>query len=121
MNEIVTPETAPHYVWGMNCQSWVFVDSEGLSVKRERMPAGASEVVHFHQTAQQFFYLLRGTATMVVGKGDYSIREGQGLLVPAKTTHCIANNTAAEIEFLVVSQPTTNNDRVNVEEASATR
>jgi mannose-6-phosphate isomerase-like protein (cupin superfamily) len=121
MNPIISLETAPHYMWGLNCQSWVFVESDGLSVKRERMPAGSSERPHFHRRAHQCFYVLRGTATMTIDEREVVIREGEGLLVAANAEHWIANNTAAEVEFLVISQPTTKNDRINLEETSTKR
>jgi hypothetical protein len=53
--KIIDKETAEHYVWGDNCDSWVLADTPGLSVKQESMPGLTREKLHFHTNAQQFF------------------------------------------------------------------
>jgi hypothetical protein len=55
---MINKHTAKHYVWGQNCDGWHLVKNPQLSVILERMPAGASEVRHFHAKAQQFFFML---------------------------------------------------------------
>jgi hypothetical protein len=40
--------SAEHYTWGSVCDGWHLVRRPELSVIRERMPAGTSEVRHFH-------------------------------------------------------------------------
>ena len=51
-----------HYTWGDNCDGWVLVDTEQLSVKQERMPQQTFETLHYHEKAQQFFFILKGIA-----------------------------------------------------------
>ena len=72
-------QTASHYLWGDNCDSWVLVDS---------------------------FYL--ESEKIIVG-------EQKGLLIKPGTKHYIANETQEILEFLVISQPTTNQDRTTLE------
>lgn len=114
-NKIIEKETAEHYVWGENCDSWVFVDSAGLSVKQERMPSGTREKLHFHSQAQQFFFILKGSATFYLDGKKETVFEQKGLLIEPKTEHFIANETDESLEFLVISQPTTNNDRTTID------
>ncbi|TDD97468.1 cupin domain-containing protein [Flavobacterium cellulosilyticum] len=111
MNKVIDKETAKHYFWGENCKSWILADSEGLSVKQENMPSGTKEKLHFHSKAQQFFYILKGTATFYLNDTIEIVKEQKGILVDAKTKHYIANETDDILDFLVISQPTTNNDR----------
>jgi mannose-6-phosphate isomerase-like protein (cupin superfamily) len=63
MNKVIDKQSAKHYFWGENCDSWVLADTDGLSVKQESMLSGTREKLHFHANAQQFFFILKGTAT----------------------------------------------------------
>lgn len=115
--KIVDKETAQHYLWGNNCDSWVLVDTTGLSVKQESMPGHTREKLHFHTTAQQFFYILKGIATFYIEEEKIVVAEQKGLSIAPQTKHYIANETEETLEFLVISQPTTNNDRTTMEES----
>jgi hypothetical protein len=42
------------------------------------------------------------------------VAEQKGLLIQPKTKHFIANETGESLDFLVISQPTTNNDRTTI-------
>ncbi len=85
-------QTAQHYQWGDNCESWVLVDTEGLSVKQETMPGGMKENLHFHVNAQQFFFILKGTATFTWkvfskwwwSKRAYTFHPGPNITLPMK-------------------------------------
>lgn len=109
--QVTDKTTAARYKWGENCDSWVMVDTEYLSIKQESMPGGTSEKLHFHSLAQQFFFILKGTATFYVETEKLSVYKQQGLHILPNTKHFIANETHEPLEFLVISQPTTNNDR----------
>ncbi|GAB3503688.1 cupin domain-containing protein [Emticicia fontis] len=113
--EAIDKQTASHYLWGDNCYSWVLVDSIGLSVKQESMPGDTREKLHFHSHAQQFFFILSGTATFYPEGEKILVSEQKGLLIKPGTKHYIANETNEPLEFLVISQPTTNQDRTTIE------
>jgi len=113
--KIIDKETAQHYVWGSNCDSWILVDTPGLSVKQESMPGHTREKLHFHTTAQQFFYILKGTATFYVEESKIVVTEQKGISVDPQTKHYIANETTEPLDFLVISQPTTNHDRTTID------
>jgi mannose-6-phosphate isomerase-like protein (cupin superfamily) len=110
-NKIIDKETAEHYLWGENCDSWVLVDTEGLSIKQESMPSGTKEKLHFHKKAQQFFYILKGTATFYIDNSKVDVSEKKGIKIEPNLNHFIANETYEQLDFLVISQPTTNHDR----------
>lgn len=115
MGKVIDRNTAAHYLWGDNCDSWVLADTAGLSVKQERMPGGTREKLHFHTNAQQFFFILKGTATFYLEENKIVVAAQKGILVSPETKHYIANETVGQLDFLVVSQPTTNNDRIIIE------
>ncbi len=103
------------YKWGANCDGWNLVDEASLSIKQERMPAGTEEAKHFHQEAQQFFYILKGVASFEITGASVTINAGEGLHIPAGTWHKIINKSAEDLEFLLCSQPSAKNDRINCE------
>lgn len=109
----MTKKTAAHYLWGNSCDSWVLAETDLLSIKQENMPPGTKEILHFHKKAQQFFFVLKGTATFYIDEKRVSLEEQQGLLINKNSKHFIANETTEPLHFLVISQPSTNNDRIN--------
>ncbi|HYH15403.1 MAG TPA: cupin domain-containing protein [Flavisolibacter sp.] len=104
-----------HYIWGSNCDSWNLVDEDSLSVKLERMPANTMEALHFHAQAQQFFYILKGAAQFELDQAIIEVMAGEGLHIKAGQQHRIINNKEEDLEFLLCSQPSTKNDRVDDE------
>src|SRR6185437_6129731 len=119
MNNIIDKHSANHYQWGNNCDSWILADTPALSVKQESMPSDTQEKLHFHSQAQQFFFILKGTATFYYDGKKEIIVEHQGILVAPMTKHFIANETTGTLEFLVVSQPDTKHDRTNIKEVQS--
>jgi mannose-6-phosphate isomerase-like protein (cupin superfamily) len=113
--EIRDKHSSPHYKWGDNCDSWVLADKEGLSVKHESMPVGTKERAHFHHTAQQFFFVLKGKATFYIEDERVIVQEQSGVMILPNTIHFVANETNDPLDFLVISQPSTNNDRTTIE------
>ena len=103
-----------HYVWGDVCEGWRLLKHPELSVIRERVPPGASEVPHYHTRARQFFYVLSGTATLEFESGPVSFGAGQGVHVPPGVSHRFFNPSSEDVVFLVISSPSTEGDRTVV-------
>jgi len=114
MKKVSKHEPLKHYQWGEACDGWNFVDDASLSVKQERMPAGTAEALHYHEHAQQFFFILKGTASFEIDGESIIVNEQEGLHIPAGKKHRILNKTSAELEFILSSQPSTSGDRFNI-------
>ncbi|HEY1046133.1 MAG TPA: cupin domain-containing protein [Bacteroidia bacterium] len=114
MGIVVRKENSEKYIWGNNCSSWILQDDEHLSIKQELMPPGTHEQKHFHEKADQFFYVLKGRATFYLNEEVFILHPNEGLSVLKNTKHYISNDGHDDLEFLVISQPNTTNDRVNV-------
>lgn len=112
---IKSKQDTQHYIWSGNCDSWVLLDSDGLSVKQEIMPPKSKEQLHFHKNAQQFFFILTGKATFIVEGETFEIAENSGFHIAPDKQHWIENLSDTDLEFLVISNPSTNNDRFAVE------
>ena len=102
-----------HYKWGIDCDGWNFVDGKDLSIKQERMPPGTSEQLHYHKHAQQFFYILKGSAQFHIENQVIDLSYGEGIHIEAGKKHCIKNTGSEDVEFLLCSNPSTTLDRIN--------
>ena len=99
------------YAWGDGCYAWNYVDTDELSVKRELMPPGTAEQLHYHQFANQVFVITKGKADFWVDGETISIKANQGLEIKAGLVHRISNNGDNNLEFILRSMPSTRNDR----------
>ena len=106
---------APKYIWGDNCESFVLMDTSSLSIKQEMMPPNTREKLHYHTHAQQFFYVIKGEASFYIDNEEVIVKPGQGIQIQAGKQHYIENKSTIAIEFLVISEPSTNNDRITIE------
>jgi len=108
----VSRATAEHYTWGHDCDGWHLVRDEQLSVIEEQMPPGTSEVLHYHERAQQFFFVLSGEAVMDVDGRQVRLTAREGLHILPGIRHQIRNVSKEPVHFLVISQPPSHGDRV---------
>ncbi|MGD8426536.1 MAG: cupin domain-containing protein [Balneolaceae bacterium] len=107
-------KTAEQYRWGDNCDGWHLLKQPGLSVIQERMPTGTSEVKHFHERAEQFFFVLQGSLCIEMNDEVHMLNPQEGMHIPPGTTHQVKNTSEKAAEFLVISAPASHGDRVAV-------
>ena len=79
------------------------------------MPPGTAEVRHYHQKANQFFYVLEGTLAIETGGNEFVLNRGQGVHIEAGEPHQVRNRASVDARFLVVSNPRSHGDRVSAE------
>lgn len=108
-----------HYFWGDYCEGWHLLDNPNLSVIREKMPYGTSERLHYHEKAQQLFYILSGTATFELNGAEKTVSSNETIYVAPKTLHNISNRSEQLLEFLLISQPKAQGDRIEILEFSS--
>jgi mannose-6-phosphate isomerase-like protein (cupin superfamily) len=108
----VTQANAEEYQWGSSCLGWRFVDRAEMSVIRERMPPGTSEVRHHHEKSRQFFFILKGSARIELGGEQVQLTKDEGMEIPHGIDHQIFNESDEDLEFLLVSHPSTKGDRI---------
>ena len=110
----ISPSTAPHYTWADVCDGWKLVAQPSMSVIQERMPAGTQEVRHKHSRVRQFFYVLRGELTLEVDGVTHKLPPEHGLEVAPQQVHQARNESGADVEFLVMSDGVSREDRTEV-------
>ena len=109
----VSRENAEHYRWGVDCDGWYLVKDKQVSVIEEFMPPGAAEIRHYHERAQQFFYILTGEVLMEINGENVLIPAGSGVRILPGTRHQIRNPSCSPVRFLVISQPPSHGDRID--------
>jgi quercetin dioxygenase-like cupin family protein len=107
-------KNADHYSWGTGCDGWYLLKNDRLNVIQERMPPGASEQKHYHANAQQFFFILSGVATFEIEDQTICVNANESLHIAKGTKHCIKNNETEDLMFLLISEPPSQNDRINL-------
>jgi len=111
---MISKQTAEHYLWGDACDGWHLVRQPDLSVISERMPGGTAEVRHSHNRARQFFYVLSGQVLLEIGGEIEILTAHQGIEIASGVPHQIRNESGQDAEFLVISQPPAQSDRIPV-------
>jgi mannose-6-phosphate isomerase-like protein (cupin superfamily) len=109
---MINKSNAEHYFGGGDCEGWRLLARDDISVIHERMPPGRAEVTHHHARARQLFFVLSGELTMLTADGEERLQRGDAIEIAPGTRHQAANRSAAEVEFLVISHPTTLGDRI---------
>lgn len=103
--EPIGPETARSAVWDEECTAYYLLDRSDLSVVQELLPPRARSRAHAHDRSRQFFYVLRGEATMLLGPRTVTVPAGSGLEVPPRVRHQLRNDGDEDLEVMVVSSP----------------
>ena len=115
MTNKIDASIAERYTWGDGCDGWYLLNNENLSIIQEKVPAGKSEVKHYHNISRQFFYILEGEGTMEFPDKIVKLLKNEGLEVPPKTIHKFFNQSDSDVIFLVISSPESHGDKINCE------
>jgi len=107
-------KNAESYTWGDGCTGWHLLNTDSMSVLQEKMSPGTSEQLHFHNQAQQLFYILSGVATFEIDGKTVVINAKESIHIPKMIKHCITNKSDKDLEFLVISEPKSHGDRQNL-------
>ncbi|PQV85578.1 cupin domain-containing protein [Cronobacter sakazakii] len=110
----ISKANAEHYLWSGDCDGWHLVKNQNLSVIHERMPVGRAEQRHYHEQSRQCFFVLSGVLTMALNGERVTLTAGEAIEIPPLAPHQARNDGQEAVEFLVISQPTTRGDRVDL-------
>jgi uncharacterized cupin superfamily protein len=86
----------------------VLGDPGGLTqygVHLERLPPGSlSSIRHWHETEDEFLYLLSGTVILHENDGETPLQPGDAVAWPAgaPNAHCLENRSASDATYLIV-------------------
>lgn len=69
------------------------------------IPPGKSSAEHYHVVSEESYYILRGTARMVIDERVFQLTPGQACLIQPQERHQIFNNDDDGLEFIAVCAP----------------
>jgi mannose-6-phosphate isomerase-like protein (cupin superfamily) len=108
---MINAKNAAHHAWGEGCDAWRLLTSPELGIIQERVPPGSGETRHVHRRARQFFFVLAGTASFELAGQWHVLHARDGIEVPPNAPHLIRNDSLEVLEFLVIAQPDSRDDR----------
>lgn len=114
LSTVIDKTNASFYTWGEDCLSYIITETSFLSVKQELMPHGTKEQLHYHFKSRQVFHIIKGKAAFYVDGESMFLQQGQSIIIAPGQKHFVSNEYGEDLEFLVISQPSTTGDRVNV-------
>jgi mannose-6-phosphate isomerase-like protein (cupin superfamily) len=110
----VSRVNAEHYRWGDHCDAWHLVKDDQFTVIEELIPPGAAEVRHYHERAQQFFYVLAGEVLIEIDGKNTLLPASSGIRVLPGARHQVRNPSSSPVRLLVISNPPSRGDRILV-------
>lgn len=105
MNPLAGDRTPRESAWEQGVRAIHLLDRPDLSVDRLVIEPGASMKAHTHSRTRQYFFVLRGEATLTIGAKPVTVHEGEGVEVPPRLRHSVRNDSPEEIEILLSSSP----------------
>ena len=78
---------------------------EKQSLAEARLMVGAQTAAHYHQRAEEIYFLLVGSARMQIGDEVLEVRPGDAIAIPPGQVHQITNTGNVELRFLCICVP----------------
>ena len=105
--EILKPLTSP---WGETVYELVGSASASggaflHSLAQIVIAPGRSSIMHYHKVSEETYYILAGTARMVIDGRELALLSGQACLIQPHEWHQIFNPGETDLEFLAVCTP----------------
>lgn len=79
--------------------------TERHSVAYVTIPSGKSSLLHYHPHAEESYYILQGTARLLLADEEAILVPGQVILIPPPKPHKIINVSETDLAFLAVCVP----------------
>ena len=96
---VVSKKIAPHFAWGNACDGWWLKKDGKFTVISETIPPTTSEVKHYHQEVEQFFYVLSGILTIELEDIAYRLEPEEGIAIAPQAIHRVYNNSDKDVIF----------------------
>lgn len=69
------------------------------------VPAGSKTALHLHRTSEEIYHVTQGRAVMTLGMKTFDIQQGDTILIPALTAHCVENNYQQDLAIICACSP----------------
>lgn len=78
---------------------------EKQSLAEAVLPPGAATKRHWHNTSEEFYFILQGTGTMEIDGAKQQVEVGDAILIPNGHWHQIIADSHSELRFLCCCAP----------------
>ncbi|MCA9186142.1 MAG: cupin domain-containing protein [Pirellulaceae bacterium] len=75
------------------------------SLAEARLPVGASTTPHYHPVTEEIYYILQGTALMMIDGLTRNVSPGDAIAIPPGALHQITNTGQETLKFLCTCAP----------------
>lgn len=103
-----------HMTWGNGCDVFTLINTNKFHIIHEAIPPGNKDKMHYHSVSDQFLYLLSGKITVKLINDTITLKQYQGVMIPAKCAHYVENEDSETAVLLTISAPGQSDDRVLV-------
>jgi mannose-6-phosphate isomerase-like protein (cupin superfamily) len=69
------------------------------------IPPGGSSARHWHTISEETYFILKGTAQMIIDDKELEIRTGHAVLIQPPEQHQILNTGDDDLDFVAVCAP----------------
>lgn len=111
--EKINKATAKNFQWGTGCEGWHLLTSEDLTIAEEMMPPQSQGILHYHEYAQHFIYVLEEEASLEIDGTTHVLNRGDGKVVSPGSLHQIRNESSDVLYFLAICSPNSFEDFKN--------
>ena len=80
-------------------------DAKSHSLARVTIKPGKASAPHFHKISDESYFILSGTATMNIDGVEFSLQQGEAVLIEPLEVHQIHNFGDDDLVFLAVCVP----------------
>lgn len=75
------------------------------SLAEATVPPRTSTDAHYHPVSEEIYYILEGTATMVLGDRSFLVRPGDAIAIPPGIVHWLDNTGLVPLRLLCCCSP----------------
>lgn len=75
------------------------------SLAEARLPVGGSTQKHFHQRAEEIYYITHGTGEIRIGNETHAVRAGDAIAIPPGQKHKLWNTGTETLRLLCCCAP----------------
>ena len=74
--------------------------SKLMMINVSKIPVGKTHVAHSHETMEEIFYFTSGTGQIRIDDEFADVKNGDRVIVPAKTIHQVKNTGNCELKYI---------------------
>lgn len=80
------------------------------SLAEARVAPGGRTAPHVHRVSEELYHVTQGRGRMTLGKDIFEVGQGDTVLIPPGTPHCIENTGDGELAILCCCSPAYDHD-----------